>query len=154
PQWVRSSFEYLSAKDFGQPFARGVAQWTNLERSYGWQTSPRGLAATHRPDAVGEWLRVLRRDLDKSPVIKDEVEYANQWWAWWGGLQPNWRSRDDRGRPIIDDSAACGENTWEGLRKPGANGVLMVLLSLCWWREIATPATLDAWQDAVMDVTW
>ncbi len=70
------------------------------------------------------------------------------WWAWWASLQPEWRTKDSFGRPVVG-----GEGTWDNLRYPGKNGMLMVLLSLWWWRGIAT-ATIDDWTVAVHDVCW
>ena len=109
----------------------------------------KGLSAANRPEAVSHWLRVLRRDLAKSPSIQDEVGYAKQWWTWWSGLQPEWRGRDNHGRPMMS-----GDGAWDCLNKPGVNGMLIVLLSLSWWREIATTLTLDSWNAAAADVAW
>ncbi len=30
----------------------------------------------------------------------------------------------------------------------------MVLLSLSWWKRVASPQTLPLWEDAVKDVAW
>lgn len=71
------------------------------------------------------------------------------WWEWWAGLQPAWRECDDRGIPVIG-----GSGDWNALRAPGKNGLLIVLLSLAWWREAATNATMQRWTAALADVAW
>ncbi|RDX40321.1 hypothetical protein OH76DRAFT_1459537 [Lentinus brumalis] len=149
PEWMRQSFDFLEAKQLGDDFMRALEWWTVIERSYNWESSGKGLSPAHRPEEVAHWLKVLRRNIAKSPVIKDEVSYAEKWWKWWAGLQPSWRIRDAQLRPVIG-----GEGDWEALKKPGKNGLLMVLLSLAWWSDAATAATRSQWDIAVKDVSW
>ncbi len=89
------------------------------------------------------------RRYDKTPIIKDEASYAMLWWLWWGGLQPEWREMNERGRPIIG-----GRGSWERLERPGQNGLLLVLLALAWWGEVASPTTKEDWLAAAKDVAW
>ncbi|EIW53636.1 uncharacterized protein TRAVEDRAFT_94269, partial [Trametes versicolor FP-101664 SS1] len=149
PAWVRESFNHLEGRGYGPEFMRAVEWWTVLERTYGWETSTKGLGTDRRPSEVGHWLRVLRRNLAKPPQIKKESQYAMLWWEWWAGLQPAWRECDDRGIPVIG-----GSGDWNALRAPGKNGLLIVLLSLAWWREAATNATMQRWTAALADVAW
>ena len=48
----------------------------------------------------------------------------------------------------------AGSRDWSKLECPGKNGLLIVLLSLVWWREIATATTLEDWHAAAADVGW
>ena len=103
------------------------------------------------------WIRVLRADVNKVPVIEDVEEYARRWWEWWGNLQPDWRQRDTAGRPL-----ARGKGDWTALRKPGRNGIRIVLLSLAWWGLIVADTRRDSysavahedWSTASKDVAW
>ncbi|KAI9066135.1 hypothetical protein FKP32DRAFT_1566488 [Trametes sanguinea] len=149
PTWVREAFDFMDGKTYGRRFMRAVELWTVLERSYGWQSSTRGLSTVHRPPQIGLWLRVLRRSLQRSPEINDEQEYVRMWRLWWAGLQPEWRPLDDYGWPMIG-----GIGEWDVLTSPGKNGILIVLLSLVWWREVATEASWVQWDAAVEDVVW
>ncbi|KAJ2965567.1 hypothetical protein NUW54_g14076 [Trametes sanguinea] len=128
---------------------RAAEWWTVLERSYSWQTSAKGLPTKNRPSQVAEWMRVHRRELTRHPAINDEVEYAQQWQQWWAGMQPEWRVLNADGWPVQD-----GIGSWESLTNPGKNGLLVVLLSLMWWRTVATSATMDSWTSAAADVAW
>ena len=110
----------------------------------------KGYATTHRPQAIGNWFRLDRRNLSRSPKMPPEVEYAELWWKWWAGLQPDWRVCNSQGRPLTK----VGSGDWEVLVRPGNNGMLVVLLSLVWWREVASDVTLSCWNEAVCDVSW
>lgn len=94
-------------------------------------------------------MKVLCREYTKVPDIEDEATYASNWWKWWGGLQPEWREHDTEGRPI-----AGGEGDWDALEKPGKNGFLIVLISLWWWKGVASSATMGDWSAAMEDVAW
>lgn len=87
--------------------------------------------------------------MKKIPAIQDENQYATQWRNWWEALQPDWRTFDEDGR-----LEQVGSGEWGALDHPGKNGVLMVLLSLMWWQDIATSQTLHDWNHAARDVAW
>ncbi len=110
-----------------------------------------GLSTAHRPAAVHKWLQLCRRNYDQRPEMSDEVSFAEAWWKWWTELQPAWRDRSDDGRPVV--GATVGDN-WQTLARPGKNGMLITLLTLLWWKEVATQATEASWADAVKDVAW
>ena len=111
----------------------------------------RGYGTTNRPAAIGNWFRIDRRKLTKSPEMPPEEEYAESWWKWWTGIQPDWRIRDEDGaRPSTDGEPG----PWDDLERPGNNGMLVILLSLMWWHEIATEATFNDWTEAIRDVVW
>ncbi|KAI9061403.1 hypothetical protein FKP32DRAFT_1576114 [Trametes sanguinea] len=134
PQWLREAFDHLEGQRLGRSFMRALEWWTVLERAYEFKSSSKGLGAADRPPEVHHWLRVLRRVLDKPPTIENEEAY---------------RTRGDGDRLVIG-----GQGSWEDLTQPGKNGMLIILLSLSWWRGSATAATLDDWNAAVEDVSW
>ncbi|KAH9855410.1 hypothetical protein C2E23DRAFT_701563, partial [Lenzites betulinus] len=149
PDWLRAAFDYMEAKRLGDDFRRALEWWSVVERAYEFETSAKGLPTDHRPPEVQHWLRVNRRVLEKPPVIKNEEAYCSSWWLWWSTMQPEWRERDARGRPI-----AGGSGDWEVLNNPGKNGFLIILLTLVWWRDCASASTLGDWSAAVNDVSW
>ncbi|KAI9061266.1 hypothetical protein FKP32DRAFT_1576315 [Trametes sanguinea] len=149
PQWLREAFDHLEAMKLGRGFMYALEWWTVLERAYEFKSSTKGLSAVDRPPEIHHWLRVLRRVLDKPPHIEDEAGYSVSWWKWWTGMQPDWRRRDAEGHLVRD-----GSGSWEALSQPGKNGILIVLLSLAWWRNNATEVTLKDWDAAVQDVGW
>ncbi|KAI9070211.1 hypothetical protein FKP32DRAFT_1558348 [Trametes sanguinea] len=128
PSWMREAFDHMESQRLGPDFMKALEWWTVLERVYGFETSAKGLGTVHRPPEVHHWLRVQRRVLGKAPSIDDEQA---------------------AGRPIIG-----GQGDWDALVQPGRNGILIVLLSLVWWRAAATSSTLDDWHAAVQDVRW
>ncbi|RDX40784.1 hypothetical protein OH76DRAFT_1365665, partial [Lentinus brumalis] len=151
PTWVKDGYDELTRVDHGPHFARAVGWWATLERSYKWQSSRSGLGTHGRPPAIRHWLQINRRDYHKRPPIDNEEEFSKSWWVWWTSLQPEWRQLDARGRPVMNDTVA---DDWEPLTRPGLNGLLIVLLSLLWWKEIATQATEPDWDQAARDVSW
>ncbi|KAI0730522.1 hypothetical protein C8Q76DRAFT_612154, partial [Earliella scabrosa] len=149
PAWIREAYIHMNTKSASESnFARALVLWTELERAYGWKTSNKSLGAKNRPEAIGRWLRVDRRVLSKVPTMPPESDYADCWWTWWSGLQPAWRLRSDSGRPTVG-----GMGAWDDLRIPGKNGMLIVLLSLFWWHDIAV-TTRGEWDAALTDVLW
>ncbi len=149
PNWAKKAFNHFTAQSYGNEFAHAIRLWTELERSYGWETSVKGLSAKERPAAVGEWLRLCRRVHEKVPKLPTVDEYATSWWTWWVGLQPDWRATDGDDRPLMS-----GEGPWDDLVQPGQNGMLLVLISLVWWHGIMTDASRSAWEAAVREVGW
>ncbi|KAF7798118.1 hypothetical protein EIP86_009333 [Pleurotus ostreatoroseus] len=123
--------------------------WVQLERAYRWESMRQGLQTDDRPKQIGHWMQYLRRDLKKTPEIQDVESYALAWWAWWRGMQPEWRVDVPLGGTMRRD----GTGGWEKLRRPGKNGVLLVLLSLWWWKAHPS-ADENAWAVAVEDVKW
>ncbi|CDO70036.1 hypothetical protein BN946_scf184551.g4 [Trametes cinnabarina] len=149
PSWLREAFDYMENQQLGKDFMRAVEWWTVLERAHGLETSSRGLGTTHHPPEVHHWLRVQRCVLDKPLVIDDEAAYCLSWWKWWAGVQPDWHERNVNGRPVTG-----GTGDWDALDVPGRNGMLIVLLSLVWWRAAASSETLNDWNMAVMDILY
>ncbi|KAI9056571.1 hypothetical protein FKP32DRAFT_1585928 [Trametes sanguinea] len=129
PAWLREAYDHMESKQLGSDFAHALEWWTVLERGYNFETSARGLPSKHRPPQVADWMRINRRDLEKPPIIPD--------------------IGDSAGRPQIG-----GIGDWDCLENPGKNGILIVLLSLVWWRQQSTAASAHDWEAAVRDVGW
>lgn len=91
----------------------------------------------------------LRRDFLKSPTITDVGAYGQQWWLWWGALQPEWRTSEER----CFCRSPLGQ--FDTLMRPGKNGMFLILLSLCWWADALDLPTEDpSWRNAMNDVAW
>ncbi|KAI0683219.1 hypothetical protein C8T65DRAFT_560714, partial [Cerioporus squamosus] len=103
-----------------------------------------------RPAIVKDWLQRGRKYHERPP-IDDEEAYVSSWWTWWMALQPEWRERNVHGRPV---QTAVAKEDWDKLSCPGQNGLLMVLLTLLWWREVASSATESDWTNGARDVAW
>lgn len=76
--------------------------------------------------------------------IQDIEAFAIAWSAWWVALQPTERLRPHgRLRPPSYDA------DWTCLRKPGANGIQLLLVTLRWWGKASNAS--PAWRMAVAD---
>ncbi|KAI0054483.1 hypothetical protein BV25DRAFT_1789869, partial [Artomyces pyxidatus] len=85
------------------------------------------LSSVSRPSEMSHWIK-RKRDYTKPPEIENVCDYADTFRTWWSGLQPSWRGTE---WPLTR-SIVAGE-TWEGVRKGGANGFVIVLILLAWW---------------------
>ncbi|GJF00550.1 hypothetical protein PsYK624_168430 [Phanerochaete sordida] len=147
PEWLDAGYTYLSSAKLGERFERALVAWTEVERQQSFETKG-SLPTEGRPSQVGFWMGHQRRVYAKTPPIDDVREFANQWWAWWRGMQPAWRTIDATGRLVRQPIGP-----WDALQKPGKRGLLLVLLCLQWWAEKAGAIQAD-WSAAVDDVTW
>ncbi|KAJ7711571.1 hypothetical protein B0H16DRAFT_1343631 [Mycena metata] len=152
-KWMSDGYTILERCPGGEDWHKALELWTDLERTYGFKSSPKALSKEGRPDAVSTWTKYGRRT-DKAPALKVPVdEFATQWWAWWAALAPLWRATNAQGRLQPGDDAQGADGPWEGLVHPGANGILIVLLTLAWWREEEGEES-ETWSSAVQDVKW
>ncbi|KAI9070334.1 hypothetical protein FKP32DRAFT_1558137, partial [Trametes sanguinea] len=147
--WLREAYDYMDGKQLGSDFTHALEWWAVLERGYNFDTSTRGLPSKYRPPQVANWMRINWRELEKPPHIPDMDQYRESWWLWWSGIQPAWRTKDSAGHPEIG-----GNGDWDCLEKPGKNGILIVLLSLVWWKQQSPAASVGDWEAAVRDVCW
>lgn len=81
---------------------------------------------------------------DRDIILED---YGVVWWKWWSALQPP--SRFEQARPSMLPPTYLMD--WQSIRKPGTNGLILVIMSLRWW-GVASTASSD-WQKAVADVS-
>ncbi|KAF7971124.1 hypothetical protein HWV62_21996 [Athelia sp. TMB] len=97
-----------------------------------------------RPLEVREWMRVSKGWIDRDIVTED---FGAIWWKWWSALQPS--SRFEEGR--LDMMSPTYLMEWKTIRKPGKNGLLLIIMSLRWWGVASTAS--GEWQKAVDDVS-
>ncbi|KAJ7578935.1 hypothetical protein C8J56DRAFT_797063 [Mycena floridula] len=148
PEWMNDIWDVNIGRVQNVSFVPLVAKWIILERSYGFETSSRGLATKKRPDEVKWWIGRGRRVL---PTVTDVERFADSWWTWWIYLNPDWREKSEDGTRLLTG----GAGKWEKLRLPGLNGVFSVVSCLGWWLsalEGSTPG--EAWNSAAEEVLW
>lgn len=100
------------------------------------------------PAEVSYWQKSHRcwRDQPLRPPTKQLSLFVTEWWSWWDGLQPVARGTKARGRSIRPTETM----DLSTLRNPGRNGMLLIMVSLAWWRSLAGSAV--DWRRAVVDV--
>ncbi|KAF8134152.1 hypothetical protein K438DRAFT_1640920, partial [Mycena galopus ATCC 62051] len=64
----------------------------------------------------------------------------------WKGINPSWRVRNG-------ELIQLGDGSWDGLRCPGQNGFLNIIVCLKWW-DLCMETRSDAWTHTVVDVKW
>ncbi|KAK6987759.1 hypothetical protein R3P38DRAFT_2574530, partial [Favolaschia claudopus] len=106
-----------------------------LEGLYGWKKPLKGFSAANRPVQISSWITMGRGSRGGTmregagPSIANMAVFAQDWWKWWGGLQPKWRTRREDDASCFQ-RAAYPERTrenWEALHCPGPNGVMTVM---------------------------
>ena len=90
-----------------------------------------------------------RPQAEQMPLPGDPRKFGDCWSAWWKVLQPDWRG-ENLSRDIPLDA------TWAPLLAGGANGVVLVVLSLAWWIRGSTEAGVsdERIAAAIDDVSW
>lgn len=81
-------------------------------------------------------------------MVENCKEYGDAWVAWWGTLQPAWRSPSGAGLP--PSIYSMDNEGWDALLKGGRNGFIVVLLAMVSWGRAGRSSKL--WRAAVVDV--
>ncbi|KAJ7846844.1 hypothetical protein B0H14DRAFT_2357400 [Mycena olivaceomarginata] len=155
PKWMKDGFTLLDACPTGEveDWGAAVEIWVRLEEAYGFKSSISLVLPSRaglRPAEVGQWIK-YGRSMTRETQVEDQGMLKTKWWEWWTSLAPEWRDKDASGRLRIGETT--GE--WGSLAHPGANGILMVLLPLVWWRRAeGSERATDEWVATVRDVGW
>ncbi|KAJ7103986.1 hypothetical protein B0H15DRAFT_766409 [Mycena belliarum] len=153
PAWFVNARTVLTKVDLGLDFDALIAAWTRIEYASRFEQGPTNLSPTGRPKQIATW--IAGRRAHAPPKVTDTGAYASQWKVWWDSLQPKWRKRDKEGMWATDEYGDGGAE-WGPLYQWGVNGTLSLLAALhCWGSTVLeTGQPADAWEAAVMDVTW
>ncbi|KAF8192324.1 hypothetical protein K438DRAFT_1479092, partial [Mycena galopus ATCC 62051] len=125
---------------------KGVQLWWDLERSTHFVAQVKGLGTTNRPEEIHTWIKCARTT---TPKLKNVDRFMEEWRKWWRTLNQEWCTVGDE---VCDELIRDAEASLEGLRKPGANGFLSVLIGLKWWMDVK--GATKQWVAALEDVTW
>lgn len=86
--------------------------------------------------------------------VDDIVEFAEDWWKWWIGIQPDGRRLEEVVGPLTSENRVAISD-WSCLDKPGQNGFFSVLAALGWWGlALKSNVGLEEWSCAMDDVCW
>ncbi|KAL1674432.1 hypothetical protein EV122DRAFT_195054, partial [Schizophyllum commune] len=158
PEWVSANLDVFTSKDpeLGEKYALSLDAWLKLEKKWGYDvnkgTTSKGTA--DRPDALDHWIRLGRAPRTKKiPVIGDIPTFEKQVWAWWTGMQPDWRKIDADGRPSVDREADL-EADWGLLGIHGQNGMLNAVALGFWWGVALGGRASRSWQRYLDEVIW
>ncbi|KAF7983599.1 hypothetical protein HWV62_20501 [Athelia sp. TMB] len=140
------------ADKWGAEWAQLVATFIQFERNAGFTTKEYRLPASSlRPAAFKAWFAMKRPTSGPSWEelgTGDSLAYGKAWWAWWADMQPPSRQIEGDMAPDTDGSAL----DWTRLCKPGAYGIMLVLVSLMWWKNMLGELVDSSWTRAVLDV--
>lgn len=113
------------------------------------------LPAKPRPSQVGDWIKRARK-LGSPPPIDDVPLFGSEWRDWYTSAMPQWRLDTAVGEdnwPLGRDIRP--QETWDGIRQSGPNGLYMVVITLYWWSVAAeTPDDVKGLNSALEDVEW
>jgi len=87
--WAQNSLDTVRRLDGGVRWLKVVQAWYFLENSREWRKSSNMLSTTNRSIFVGLWIQRARKPwrAGNRPIS----EHEDTFWAWWSGLQPEWR---------------------------------------------------------------
>lgn len=173
-RWVREGEEFLRQYLEGDLAHALISHWVEFEcrmcllvctfgsiwipyshLSYKANTKQR-IHKNGRPEQIDVWLRYGRKfKKEKLQLVDSVTEYADDWLSWYRALQPKGPRQEfnvlqTSARGKIDVSA-----DWSELKKGGANGFFMILVSLVLWSlALETEEQRALFDTALHDVDW
>lgn len=165
PKWLRESVADITKVDLGCHYASVLAALIRLEKAGGYEVGhnvklpggEKGKGKNQRPRVISDWIKGGRgAKTKKPPVVSDVRFHVDQWDAWWDGMQPGWRLKDDDGKWRVDLAYEDGWD-WGAVDCTGVNGLLSAVAGLYFW-GVAVKMGLEKdkarWEQAVHDVVW
>ncbi|KAH6886030.1 hypothetical protein BKA70DRAFT_1236758 [Coprinopsis sp. MPI-PUGE-AT-0042] len=143
-------WEYLSGIDTKSPWQDLLQAYLKFEASSPPHSS---MPTTMCPAEVGSWMK--RHHKAGTPKDVDATAFGPRLLAWWHSLQPDERLQSSSS-PASYKREGLEAGIWESLRKGGANGLVLIVISLGWWISAHgidndPPASLS---EVLEDVTW
>lgn len=117
------------------------------------QSDDIGLTNDGKPGAISQWERRQRRLTGPWP-IPDPLDFGHRWRTWVTSLMPDWRKRNPKEWPLPRE-VPLGER-WESIRKGGRDGILLLLMSLSWWKNATHEGSVarDEYESALEELAW
>lgn len=178
PTGFKDTYDALDKRVSNEPIWKHLlAHWSELEKFYEFDSQvsridrqfnrclpsrfqKNGFPARYRHPAIFYWMKRYRKMNPPPDICHPLSSFITSFWAWWVDINPKWREMDDRRRLVLGYTDQWQPNVkikkrWVCVKCPGVNGLLGVIMALCWWRELMGPNddTTD-WQYAVRDVLW
>ncbi|KAI0054813.1 hypothetical protein BV25DRAFT_1816483 [Artomyces pyxidatus] len=155
PPWLTEAVTHFQSLKLGVGWDACIAAFVQIERCAGFQVCSLTLllGAKERPAIVGEWIKNARPwtgEFWRAPNVNAHT-FAEQWWAWWGTLQPEDRPQDSNGKFLRTEE----ELDWSGITVGGKNGMISVMASLVLWADACARSEtrdMSQWMTAVDDV--
>jgi hypothetical protein len=162
PDWAITAKKYLLGIDLGAEWRVCVQRWSDLEKVLGYgalagtkvctclldlsdvlmNASQAALPAIALcPEEWSKWVVKARgpgreRSYQDSPNISDPAEFGTAVVKWWNAMQPPfWQTAQGMPQPLYTPPAADVEDAWAPLQRAGQNGLVTVILLLCWWGQ-------------------
>lgn len=158
PSKARATYDAVlkDANRWGSVWVGCLQAFVAFEQEAGFSTQDNRLPTKFRPKEFSEWFKIGRKTSGSGWdgfCNGNPDDFVSGWKLWWSDIQPEARKEGVGGAlskdPDID---------WGVLRKPGANGIFLVLVGLLWWRfrleDDTDGTTLPVWENSVKDVTW
>ncbi|KAI0683031.1 hypothetical protein C8Q76DRAFT_573716, partial [Earliella scabrosa] len=134
PEWIQNAVDYFNL------LVAGGARWTELVNAWqafeihmGYPTDSREssrLSAVLRPEELAMWMKE-GRSYERLPDIRDPVDFALRWQAWWASLQPACR-RGESAWPLARVEPQDGSE-WDSIWRGGPCGLFLAVMGLAWW---------------------
>ncbi|KAL0566133.1 hypothetical protein V5O48_015883 [Marasmius crinis-equi] len=100
-----------------------------------------------RPESLARWFAYGRLRSGKTPAKVSTEGMEADWWSWWTNANPGWRVKID------DKVVPGGHGSWDQIRAPGPNGIVLFLVALRWWHDVIENAEeLGRWELALKSV--
>ncbi|KAE9394187.1 hypothetical protein BT96DRAFT_828046, partial [Gymnopus androsaceus JB14] len=128
--WLKTAQEQFMGKPKLPAWCPLVQKWVCLEVSYR-SSQALNLVALGCPWDVGYWARSRRASTYSPQRIGNSADFSQQFQEWWRSINPDWRKPNDG--PMLQVKGPA--DLWSTIRKPGVNGLYLVLICLWWWAE-------------------
>ncbi|KAL1669782.1 hypothetical protein GGF50DRAFT_43470 [Schizophyllum commune] len=135
PSWFAANFALLNRPELGSQYLYLLDAWINLEAANNFIIGKGNKAklAALKPELLRDWIQAGRAPrCKKLPAVINVDNFGKSVKAWWEAMQPSWRKdavtgllRSRRPRP--------GETWGVPLEVRGQNGMLSVVVCVCWW---------------------
>lgn len=133
PKYVVNALGLCAWVEGDECWVKLVQHWLRFDQEAGFKPTSKELArlpTSGRPSEVGTWISHARSAMFRPEVVLPR--FADEFAAWWKGMQPEGRDALDEGFMSLTTQATTD---WTELRVSGPNGMVNVIGALAWWRK-------------------